>query len=115
MIKVTDCIIDAEATLGKNILLTGITPCAKYINGEKTEEIDAYRYTVCVESLAMEKIGIKIEGSQKIEMPDKPEYVTVDGADIYFYWRDGQPQVAAKARNIAFVGKKNNETKDKQL
>lgn len=55
-IKVTDLRID-PASLGDTFLLADITPVFEHKDGERTKNIDGYRYHVVLPKLKMEKIG----------------------------------------------------------
>lgn len=47
-----DLVIDAQKTLGDNLMLVDVLPSYAYdSNGQKTSNICAYKYVVCVPKL----------------------------------------------------------------
>lgn len=68
---------DTEKTLGSNFMLVDVVPVYEYQNKQKTDKISGYRYVVALPEHAFEKIGVKIEGQQLLEKPDK-EYPLVE-------------------------------------
>ncbi|OLR58993.1 hypothetical protein BHF70_04760 [Anaerostipes sp. 494a] len=55
--KITDVVIDANATIGANPLLVDVRACYVYVDGKKTENIEGYRYVVALPDHELEKIG----------------------------------------------------------
>ena len=48
--KTSQLVIDAQKSVGRKLALTDITPVYRYDNGQRTDNLDGYRYTVCIES-----------------------------------------------------------------
>lgn len=96
--KITDIVIDAEATIGTNPLLVDVKPCYVYIDGKKSDKIEGYRYTVALPQHQFEKIGVKVLGECLIQKPESG-YVPVKFENISFriYWKNGTYDVSAIA------------------
>jgi len=103
--KITDLIID-NRSLGKKLWLVEVVPAYEYQNGKRTDNINAYRYVIAMPDRSLEKIGVKIEGKQLLEAPEGYAEVTFTDLEIFIYWSNGQPQVAAKAKGISLVNTK---------
>lgn len=99
--KITDVVIDANATIGTNPLLVDVKPCFVYVDGKKTENIEGYRYIVALPDYELEKIGVKVLGECRIEKPEKG-YVPVEfeKLDMRIYWRNGDYDISASAEAI---------------
>lgn len=102
--KVTDLKIDNK-TLGKKLLLVDVTPCFIYENGNRTSNIDGYRYTVALPEHAFDKLQVKILGEQLVEKPEGYVEVTFEGLEIFIYWRNGNYEVGATATGIHTTAK----------
>lgn len=102
-----DLVIDAQKTLGDNLMLVDVLPSYAYdSNGQKTSNICAYKYVVCVPKLSLDKISIKIDGDLLIEKPDGNSFPVVEFDDLTLslYWsKNGSYQVSAKASGIRLV------------
>ena len=65
MLKVTDLRID-PASLGKDFLLADITPSYDYNKeGERTQNMNGYKYSVALPALRFEKLTVKIPLEKK--------------------------------------------------
>lgn len=107
MLKITDLIIDPRS-LGSKFWLVSIDPAYSYQNGQRTSEISGYRYTVALPEKNLEKVGIKIPGKQLLDAPENGYMeVTFTGLELYFYWQNGQPNIAAKATGVSLANTKN--------
>ena len=106
MLRIQDCIIDPRS-LGSKFWLTEVSPSYAYQNGQRTDTISGYRYTIALPEKGLEKIGVKIEGPQLVKAPESG-FVEVgfEGLEMYFYWSNGQPEVGARATGIALVNTK---------
>jgi len=99
--KITDIVIDAEATIGTNPLLVDVKPCYVYVDGQKSDKIDGYRYTVALPEHQFEKIGVKVLGELLVQKPESG-YVPVKFKNINFriYWKNGTYDVSATADSV---------------
>ena len=105
MLNIRDIIIDAIATLGDKLLLVGINPAYEYKDGKQTEHIVGYKYQIASPRLKYDKVNIKVEGKQLVEMP-VAGYVEVSltEPEIYgFTNREGKLQFAGRAKGISLV------------
>lgn len=64
MLKITDLRID-PSSLGDVFLLADISISYDYLNGERTTNINGYKYSVALPTLRFEKITIKIPLEKK--------------------------------------------------
>lgn len=64
MLKVTDLRID-PASLGKEFLLADITPSYDYKDGERTQNVNGYKYSVALPAVRFEKVSVKIPLEKK--------------------------------------------------
>ena len=103
--KLTDLIID-NRSLGKRLWLVEIVPAYEYKDGKRTDNITGYRYIVAMPDRGLEKIGIKIEGKQLLEVPEGYAEVSFSDLEIFLYWSNGQYQVGARAKSISLVNTK---------
>lgn len=103
--KLSDLIIDPK-TLGNKFLLVGVAPVYLYKEGERTDKTIGYRYTIALEDKKMEKIGVKIEGPKQMDEPEGYVEVTFKNLEIYLYYSNREPQVAARATGISLVNPK---------
>ena len=105
MIKITDLVISPKS-LGNKLWLVDVAPAYEYKNNQRTDNVTGYRYTVCAVEKGLEKINVHIDGVQQLEKPASYADVKFDGLEIFIYWSNGQPQVAAKATGISLVNAK---------
>jgi hypothetical protein len=61
--KTTEIIVDAKATLGENIRLTGMREVYAYVNGDRTDTLEGYKYEVVLLDKSFEKVEFKIENT----------------------------------------------------
>ncbi len=97
--KITNLKLNASS-VGKKMLLVDVTPCYVYANGQRTNEIEGYRYVVVLPEMEFDKLGVKINGEQLIEKPDSYVDVSFEGLDVFIYWRAGTYEVGATATGI---------------
>lgn len=106
-IKVTDLRID-PTSLGDTFLLADITPVFEYKDGERTKNIDCYRYHVVLPTLKMEKIGVKVAKKVPLFDLEKDEIpvgvkVIFENLEVGTYFSNGQINVNAKADSVSVV------------
>lgn len=58
--KTQQIVVDATKTLGKDMRLTAMREVYKYVNRERTNEMEGYRYEVVLLDRAFEKVSFKI-------------------------------------------------------
>ncbi len=103
MLRITDIIIDPR-TLGGKLWLVDVQPAYSYVNGHRTDTITGYRYTVALPEKGLEKIAVRIDGTQKMEAPNGFQEVTFCDLELFIYWgAQNQPQVGARATDIQLV------------
>ena len=104
MIRINDVIID-NRTVGNKFWLTEVTPVYAYANGQRTDTVSGYKYTVALPERNLEKVGVKIAGPQMLDAPESGFVeVKFDNLELYFYWQNNQPQVGARATGISLAG-----------
>ena len=106
MIKVTDIKIDVPATVGNKLLLVDIKPRYEYDNNQRTSNITGYGYTVVLPDKAFEKLTVKIDGKQQMDITDGYVDVNFANLELYIYWTQGQYAVGARATGIHAVHNK---------
>lgn len=109
-LRITDLKIDPNS-LGKTMLLADIAPAFEYKNGERTDKIDGYRYSVVLPVHKMEEIGVKVLGKTPlidIEKEDIPIGTPVQftNLEVGSYFSKGQINITAKAESISFANSK---------
>ena len=104
MISGKDLKIDVSC-LGDGFILTGIAPWHDYIDGKRQSNLKGYKYEVAVPALRFEKLAVKIEGRQLIEMGDEPQAVSFSGLEVTPYAMDSQLRLSATAKSIEKVNK----------
>ena len=100
MLTIKNIKIDAKQTLGRQLLLVGVQPVNKYVNGKPTDEIEGYKYNVVLPERNFEKIAIKILGRQLIEAPNGYLEVEFEGLEVYLYWWNGKYELGARATGV---------------
>ena len=66
--KLTDLVIDPHS-LGGEFLLVDVLPAYEYTNGQRTEKIVGYRYTIVLPERRFEKINVRIDGGKCMDKP----------------------------------------------
>jgi len=106
MLKLQDLIIAPES-LGSKLWLVDIIPAYTYENNKRTDEILGYKYIVALPEKGLEKISVKIDGKQQLEKPESGFVdVRFDNLEVFIYWLNGTPNVAARATKISLVNNK---------
>lgn len=99
--NIQDLIIDANATVGKKLLLTEVLPSFKYENGKRTDEVNGFKYVVAMAERHLEKLSVKIDGDLQLEMPENDyPLVRFEGLELSVYRIANEYRVAAKAKSI---------------
>ena len=100
--KLSDLIID-PASLGKRFWLVDVIPSYAYQNGQRTDTVTGYRYTVALPDKGLDKINVRIDGDQQMDAP--ASFVEVRFAELepYLYWSGGEYQLGARAKGISAV------------
>lgn len=102
--NIQDLIINANATVGKKLLLTEILPSFRYENGKRTYEVIGFKYVVAMAERQLEKISVKIDGDLQLEMPENDyPLVKFDGLELSVYRIANEYRVTAKANSISIV------------
>lgn len=110
-IKITDLKIDNKS-LGDKFILADIVPTFEYKDGERTKNIDGYRYFVVLPKLKMEKLGVKVPHKtpifdiEKEEVPIGTE-LNFENLEVGSFFMNGAINISAKADNVSVVGKNN--------
>lgn len=102
MLKITDLKFD-HRSLGTEMLLVDIVPAYVWLNGQRTTTVTGYKYIIALPAHSLEKLAVKIDGEQKIELPEGFAKVQFSGLELGIYWAQGAPQVSAKAQGISLV------------
>lgn len=108
-LKITDLKIDPKS-LGDTMLLADITPAYEYRDGERTDKLEGYRYSVVLPSHKMEKLGVKVLNKTPLIDVEKKEEIPI-GIPVHFtnleigsYFSKSQGvTITAKADGVSFV------------
>ena len=100
--EIKNLVIDANRSVGKNLVLVDVAPIKSYIDGRRTDEVSGYRYTVAMPDKAFDKLVVKIDGELRIDNPVEGNYpkVVFEGLDLSLYWSPEGHKVSAKADDI---------------
>lgn len=101
--KITDAKIDTKQTLGTEYLLTEVHPIYVYANGQRTDQVSGYRYTLILPQRKLDRIDCRIDGPQQLDAPDTYIPVTLDGLEVSIYWSRRDYALTAKAAGIKAV------------
>ncbi len=105
MLKLTDLTID-PSSLGSKLWLVDVKPVAVYVNGQRTDTISGYRYTVALPDKGLDKVDIKIDGKQLMEAPNGFVEVRFDDLKVFLQWYNKDYRVAGSATGIHLVNAK---------
>lgn len=108
-LKITDLRIDPKS-LGATMLLADISPSYEYKDGERTDKLEGYRYSVVLPSHKIEKLGVKVLSKIPLIDIDKGEEIPI-GTPIQFtnlevgsYFSKTQGvSITAKADSVSFI------------
>lgn len=113
MLKITDLRID-PSSLGDVFLLADISISYDYLNGERTTNINGYKYSVALPSLRFEKINIKVPLLKQSHPlfdinSEKPIptgiKVGFKNLDVKTYFNNGNINVTASADEVYIIEK----------
>ena len=105
MLKLTELDINPNS-LGSKLWLVDVRPVSVYVNGQRTDNISGYRYTVALPDKGLDKIDVKIEGKQLMDAPNGFVEVRFDGLKVFLQWYNRDYRVAASATGIHLVNPK---------
>jgi len=97
--KITDLIIDPKS-IGHKMILVGVQPFYVYENGRRTESIKGYKYEVALADKGYDKIAVKIDGNQQMDVTPEYQEVSFENLEIFVYWLNGNYEVGARAMAI---------------
>lgn len=103
--EIKNLIIDANGSVGNNLVLVDVAPIKAYVDGRRTDQVSGYRYTVAMPDKAFDKLVVKIDGELRIDKPQEGNYpkVVFEGLDLSLYWSPDGHKVSAKADDIKAV------------
>lgn len=111
MLKITDLRIDPNS-LGDVFLLAEIAPSYDYKEGERTTNINGYKYSVALPKLRFEKISIKIPLEKKsnplFDINSENPFPTgvkvgFKNIEVKSYFSNGNINVTASADDVFLV------------
>ena len=103
--KLTELIID-PSSLGSKLWLVDVRPAVVYVNGQRTDAISGYRYTVALPEKGLDKDDIKIDGKQLMDAPNGYVEVRFDDLKVFLQWYNKDYRVAGSATGIHLVNPK---------
>ena len=105
MLKLTELDI-MPSSLGSKLWLVDVRPAVVYVNGQRTDTISGYRYTVALPEKGLDKIDIKIDGKQLMDAPNGFVEVRFDDLKVFLQWYNKDYRVAGSATGIHLVNPK---------
>ena len=105
--NISKLVIDPRS-VGKHLLLVEVKPYYEYTNGTRSSEVKGYKYQVAMPDNAFDKIFIKIEGNQQMDISASSQEVFFDNLKLKLYCIDGKYDVSATATAIHAVKDKVN-------
>ena len=103
MLNLSDLKIDPLETLGEKMLLVGVVPIYEYVDKKRTDNVTGFRYIVVCPKLAFEKVGVRIDGPQLVEMTESYFQVQFDDLEVLVYNIDRNVNITVKATGIKRV------------
>lgn len=100
MLKLTELDIN-PSSLGSKLWLVAV-----YVNGQRTDTISGYRYTVALPEKGLDKVDIKIDGKQLMDAPNGFVEVRFDDLKVFLQWYNKDYRVAGSATGIHLVNPK---------
>lgn len=108
-LKITDLRIDPNS-LGETFLLADITPSYEYKDGEQTDKLDGYCYSVVLHSHQIEKLSIKIANKIPLVDIENSEEISIGTAIKFsnlevgsYYSKIQGICITAKADSVDFI------------
>lgn len=95
-----EVVIDAQRTLGRDVMLVDVIPAYEYKDGRRTDKVTGFRYVVTMPSHAFEKINVRIDGEKRMEKPVDYAKVVFDGLEMHLYRGQDGWNVSATAKGI---------------
>ena len=102
MINIRNLRID-PASLGDKMLLVDIAPAYAYKDGVKTDNVTGYKYTVALTAHQLDKLVVRIEGNQRLDLPIGYAEVEFVGLEVGLYEIQGKVQLTARAADITLA------------
>lgn len=93
--------------LGKALLI-GIRPRYQYVDGVRTDEINAYRYDLILIERGYTQVSVNIPGTLQLAMPNDgstPAVELLGMLEIYAYANSGRGLLGMRAEGIQLAGK----------
>ena len=105
IMNIFDVVIDAQASVGNKLLLTGVRPYYVYSGNQKSDKISGYKYEIAMAERKFEKISVKIEGAQQVTLDDSCDYLPVrfENLQLKLYFLSGSYHITATASNIHVI------------
>lgn len=98
--KVTDLVVDVNATLGRKLWVVEVIPAYEYKDGKRTEKVTGYRYMTVLPERKLDKIAIRIDGPAQLETPNGYIEAAFEGLEVSVYWKHGEYDVSVKATKV---------------
>ena len=78
-------IIVSTDTIGNRLRLCGVRPYYAYVDGNRTDTIAGYAYTVTCPGMQYERLDIKVPGKQLLTEKELDSLVTFPGLSLHIY------------------------------
>lgn len=103
--KLKNIIIDAVATTGGQMVVTGVRPAAVYIDGAKTDAVDGWRVDCVLPMRGYDRLSVKLPQTATVNESIVGKEVSFDGLEIKASVITGRGIVSATASGVCAVGK----------
>jgi len=104
--KLSDIKVDVDKTFGRKFWLVDVAPVYEYKDGNKTDHLEGYRYTVTLPEKNFEKIGVRIPGDPVVDHVEGYSECKFAGLEATVYQSGRDFAFSAKATSIELLGKK---------
>lgn len=91
--------IDVRKLLKKAILVD-VKPAYAYADGVRQNTITGYKYTVARPEFGYEKINVRIDGEQLMDVSDDYISVVFDNPDVHMYYHGNGYDITASATSV---------------
>ena len=98
--QINDLVISTKETVGDEFVLVSIKPAYEYVDGRRTEEFSAYKYSVVCVKAGYEKIAVRVEGDKKLSDDAIDQNVIFENLELKPYIVNGRFGLSAKATGI---------------
>ena len=93
--------------LGSEFLVTDVGPYFAYVDGQRTDKVDGYKYAAILPNRQFARLDVKIPGTKLLDVP-AGQYISVAFDDLVvklYFDNNRRIQLTAKAESVHAVDK----------